>query len=107
MTKLIAVLAAGILATGSLYAGQKGDCDMHVANHGKMSCEMSTADLDLSPEQKTKMDALMAEHHKEGCSKATESEFMKEAKGVLNQEQYAKFKAECDAACKKQAEAQA
>jgi len=105
MTKLIAVLAAGILATGSLYAGQKGDCNMQVANHPKMQCEMSTASLNLSPAQKTKMDALMSEHHKEGCSKTTESKFMKEAKGILDKEQYAKFKAECDAACKEQSKA--
>lgn len=105
MTKLFAVLAAGILATGSLYAGQKGDCNMKVANQSKMQCEMSTASLNLTPAQKTKMDALMAEHHKEGCSKGTESKFMKEAKGILDKEQYAKFKAECDAACKKQSAA--
>jgi hypothetical protein len=41
------------------------------------------------------MDTLMAEHHKEGCSKETEKKFMREAKGVLTPEQYAKFKAQC------------
>jgi Spy/CpxP family protein refolding chaperone len=41
------------------------------------------------------MDALMAEHHKEGCSKESEAKYMKEAKGILTPEQYAKFKAEC------------
>ena len=101
MTKLIAVLAAGILATGSLYAGQKGGCTTQVANHPKMQCEMSTASLNLTSAQKTKMDALMTEHHQEGCS----SRYMKEAKGILDKDQYAKFKAECDAACKKQSEA--
>ncbi len=78
---------------------------MQVANHPKMQCEMSMANLNLTSAQKTKMDALMAKHHKEGCSKGTESKFMKEAKGVLDKEQYAKFKAECDAACKKQSAA--
>lgn len=53
------------------------------------------ADLDLTADQKTKMDALMAEHHKEGCSKESEAKYMKEAKAVLTPEQYAKFKAEC------------
>jgi Spy/CpxP family protein refolding chaperone len=102
MTKIIAVLAAGLLATGSLFAGQKGDCNMQAANHGKMACEISMKNLDLTPAQKSKMGALMAEHQKEGCSKATESKYMKEAKGVLTKEQYAKFKAECNAACEKE-----
>ena len=37
----------------------------------------------------------MAEHHKAGCSPASESAYMKEAEGILNKEQFAKFKAEC------------
>jgi hypothetical protein len=43
------------------------------------------------------MDALMTEHHKEGCTKASETKFMDEAKGILTAEQFAKFKAECHA----------
>ena len=41
------------------------------------------------------MDAAMTEHHKAGCSEATETKFMNDAKGILTEEQYAKFKAEC------------
>lgn len=93
MTKLIAVAVAGMLVAGSMFAGEHGDC---AAGHdGKMACAVSTADLNLTPEQKTKMDALMAEHHKEGCSKASETKYMHEAKGILTAEQFAKFKAEC------------
>jgi Spy/CpxP family protein refolding chaperone len=97
MTKLIAVLAAGLFATGSLFAGQNGDCMKQASNHGKMACEASTASLNLTPAQQTKMHALMAEHHKEGCTKASEAEYMQKAKGILNKDQYAKFKAECKA----------
>ena len=53
------------------------------------------ASLNLTAEQKTKMDAAMAEHHKAGCTEATEAKFMKDAEGILTAEQYAKFKAEC------------
>lgn len=95
MTKLIALVAAGLFAAGTAFAGEHGDCTKQVKSEGKMACEASTADLHLSPEQKTKMEALMAEHHKAGCSEASEAKYMKEAKGVLNKEQYAKFKAEC------------
>ncbi len=98
MTRFIALVAAGLFAAGTMFAGDHGNCTKQVGNDGKMACEVSTADLNLTPEQKTKMDALMAEHHKEGCTKATEAKYMKEAKGILNEEQYAKFKAECNGA---------
>jgi hypothetical protein len=38
---------------------------------------------------------VVAEHHKAGCSEASEAKFMNDAKGILTAEQYAKFKAEC------------
>ncbi len=78
-----------------MFAGEHGNCTKQVGNEGKMACEVSTADLNLTADQKTKMDALMTEHHKEGCSKESEAKYMKEAKGILTAEQYAKFKAEC------------
>ena len=53
------------------------------------------ASLNLTPEQKTKMDAVMSEHAKAGCSEASEAKYMQEAKGILTKEQYAKFEAEC------------
>jgi hypothetical protein len=37
----------------------------------------------------------MEEHHKAGCSEASEHKYMQEAKGILNKDQFAKFKAEC------------
>jgi hypothetical protein len=37
----------------------------------------------------------MEEHHKAGCSEASEEKYMQQAKTILTQEQYAKFKAEC------------
>jgi Spy/CpxP family protein refolding chaperone len=95
MTKLVALVAAGLFAAGTMFAGEHGNCTKQVGNEGKMACEVSTANLDLTADQKTKMDALMAEHHKEGCSKESEAKYMKEAKGILTPEQYAKFKAEC------------
>jgi len=38
----------------------------------------------------------MTEHHKAGCTEATEAKFMKDAQGILTPEQFAKFKAECN-----------
>jgi Spy/CpxP family protein refolding chaperone len=94
MTKFIALVAAGLFAAGTMFAGEHGNCTKKVGNE-KAACEVSMASLDLTADQKVKMDALMAEHHKAGCSKESEAAYMKEAKGVLTKEQYAKFKAEC------------
>jgi Spy/CpxP family protein refolding chaperone len=95
MTKLIALLTAGLFAAGTMFAGDHGDCAKKVANDGKMACQASLGTLNLTAEQKVKMDAAMTEHHKAGCNEATEAKFMKEAEGILTAEQYAKFKAEC------------
>ena len=95
MTKMIALVAAGLFVAGTLFAGEHGDCTKQVGNKGKMACEVSLASLNLTPDQKTKMDAVMAEHAKAGCNEASEAKYMEEAKGILSKDQYAKFKAEC------------
>src|SRR5437763_3495369 len=95
MTKIIALVAAGMLATGAAFAGEHGDCTKQVGNRSKPACSVNLASLNLTAEQKTKMDAAMEEHKKAGCSEASEAAYMKEAKTVLNKDQFAKFKAEC------------
>jgi Spy/CpxP family protein refolding chaperone len=95
MTKLIALLAAGLFAAGTMFAGEHGDCTKQVGNEAKAPCQVSLASLNLTPEQQTKMDAVMAAHEKAGCSEASEAKYMEEAKGILNKDQYGKFKAEC------------
>ena len=96
MTKLIALVAAGLFVAGTMFAGEHGDCTKQAGYKGKMACEVSLASLNLTPEQKTKMDTLMTEHHKAGCTDASETKFMKDAEGILTPDQYAKFKAECN-----------
>ena len=95
MTKLIALVAAGVFAAGTMFAGEHGDCTKQVGNEAKAACQVSLASLNLTPDQQTKMDSVMAEHQKAGCTEASEAKYMQEAKGILNKDQYAKFKAEC------------
>ena len=95
MTKLIALVAATAFAAGTMFAGEHGDCPRKVGNDGKAACAVSLANLNLTAEQKTKMDTAMEEHHKAGCSEASEAKFVKEAEGILTPEQFAKFKAHC------------
>ena len=95
MTKLIALVVAGVFAVGTVFAGEHGNCTKKVGHETKAACTVSLANLNLTSEQKTKLDAAMEEHHKAGCSEASEAKYMKEVEGILTQEQYAKFKAEC------------
>jgi len=95
MTKLIALVTAGLFAAGTMFAGEHGDCSKQVGNKSKMACTVSMASLNLTTDQKTKMDAAMEEHHKAGCNDASEAKFMETAKGILTPEQYAKFEAQC------------
>jgi Spy/CpxP family protein refolding chaperone len=95
MTKLIAVVTAGLFAAATMFAGEHGNCTKQVGNEGKAACQASLASLNLTTEQKTKMDAAMADHQKAGCSEASEAKYMEQAKSILTPEQYAKFKAQC------------
>jgi len=95
MTKIIALTAVAMFAVASAFAGDHGDCTKQASNEAKAACQVSFASLDLTPAQKTKLEAAKAEHEKEGCNDASEAKFMKEAKTILNKDQYAKFKAEC------------
>jgi Spy/CpxP family protein refolding chaperone len=95
MTKIIALLVAGMFATGAVFGGEHGDCTKQAGNTGKPACAVSLASLNLTSDQQTKMDKIMAEHHKAGCSEASEVKYMQEAKTVLTPEQYAKFEAQC------------
>jgi Spy/CpxP family protein refolding chaperone len=95
MTKLIALVAAGLFVAGTMFAGEHGDCTKQAGYKGKMACEVSLTSLNLTAEQKTKMDAVMAEHAKAGCTEGSEAKYMREAKTILTKEQYATFEAEC------------
>ena len=95
MTKFIALVVAGMFAAGTLFAGEHGECTKKVGNTAKPACTVSLASLNLTADQKTKMDAVVAEHQKAGCSEASEAKYMKEAKTILDKDQFAKFKAEC------------
>jgi Spy/CpxP family protein refolding chaperone len=96
MTKIIALVAAAAFAAGTMsFAGEKGECTKQVGNKEKAACQVSLASLNLTPDQKTKMDVAMKEHEKAGCSEASEAKYTEEAKTILNKDQFAKFKAEC------------
>src|SRR5262249_46789806 len=96
MTKLIALVAAGAFAAGTMFAGEHGDFAKKAGNEGEKGCTASLASLNLTADQKKKMEKAMGEHHKTGGTEATEAKILKDAEGILTPEQFAKFKAECN-----------
>jgi hypothetical protein len=94
----LALMAAAALAVTSAYAGDKekdgGCCATHAST--KMDCSQTYAKLNLSAEQKTKMDALVTKCNKDGCTKESMAAFMKSAEGILSKEQMATLKDECN-----------
>src|SRR4051812_26149107 len=95
MTKIIALTAAAMFAVGTAFAGNHGDCTRKAANETQAACQVSFASLNLTADQKTKMDSAMEEHHKAGCSETSEAKYMEQAKSILTADQYAKFEKEC------------
>lgn len=96
--KIISAMVALAFAATPLIAGDKdGHCAKNAANEGEAACNaISFAHLDLSTDQKSKLNAAKKDCDKSGCTKESKQAFMKTAEGVLSKEQYTKLKAECD-----------
>jgi hypothetical protein len=93
----LALLAAGVLAASSSFAGGKACCSGKAtqASNEKANC-MNLASLNLTADQNSKLVAWQNECMKAGCTKESRSAFMKKAKTILSQDQYAQLKSECD-----------
>ena len=101
MTKLIALITAGSFAATTLIAAEHGEGLQYVQNEKKemkMACSIPLGDLNLTPEQMKKMNTVMAEHMKTGCTQASEAKYMEESKAIMTPEQYTKFKEKYDRA---------
>ncbi len=93
---LITVAAALAFAASPLMAGDKGECAKGAAHEAKSCCTATFANLNLSADQKAKLEKAEADCDKAGCTKESMQAFMKKAQGILSKEQYAKLKSECD-----------
>ena len=104
MVKIIgmSVVAAAMLMASSAFAKDKaGDmaCCAKKASNEK-SCA-NLASLNLTADQKSKIEAWQSECAKAGCTKESRQTFLRKAQGVLSADQYAKLKAECSKSPKK------
>jgi len=91
---ITALVATAMLIASSVFAGDKACCVKGVSNTDKTAC-VDLATLNLTPEQKAKIEAWQAECVKAGCTKESRKTFLKQAKGILSAEQFAELKAQC------------
>ena len=87
-----AVVAAAMLAASPAFAGGKACCAKNASNEAACA---NLASLNLTADQKTKIEAWQSECMKAGCTKESRRTFLKQAKGILSAEQFAQLKAEC------------
>src|SRR3954469_8312594 len=92
----VALMAAVAFAVTPAYAGDKDKDASCCATKGTMDCAATYANLNLSAEQKAKMDALVEKCKGAGCTKESTTAFMKSAESILSKDQMAALKTECD-----------
>jgi hypothetical protein len=61
---------------------------------GSKAC-VSLTTLNLTPDQKGKIEAWQADCMNAGCTKESRQTFLSRAKGILSAEQFAQLKAQC------------
>ncbi|HKP92522.1 MAG TPA: hypothetical protein VJS88_01405 [Chthoniobacterales bacterium] len=96
-----ALLAAAAFAITPALAGDKEKDHSCCAAKGDMDCAATYANLNLTADQKAKMDALVEKCKGAGCTKESTEAFMKSAESILSKDQMAVFKTECKKAHEK------
>jgi len=95
-----AVVAAAMLAGSTAFAGDKACCAKGASHTEKAACA-DLASLNLTAEQKSKIEAWQTECIKDGCTKESRRTFLKQAKAILSADQFAKLKEQCKGSGKK------
>ena len=83
-----------MLAASSAFAGDPACCAKGAANAHSMGC-VDLASLNLTPDQKNKIEAWQTECMKAGCTKESRQTFLGRAKGILSPQQFVELKAQC------------
>ena len=101
MVKFIgtAVLAVALMASPVFAGGGKACCAKSASNDKVMSTDF--ASLNLTADQKSKLETWQSECVKAGCTKESRAKFLHQAKGILSADQYAKLRAQCEKSGKK------
>jgi hypothetical protein len=89
-----ALVAIAILTASSALAGDKACCAKGASKADSMAC-VNLATLNLTPDQKAKIEAWQSECVNAGCTKESRKTFLNHARGILSAEQFAQLKAQC------------
>lgn len=98
-TTFSVVVAAAMLIASPAFAGGKACCAKGASNQ-KVACA-DFASLNVTADQKSKLVAWQSECMKAGCTKESRAKFLKQARGILSADQYAKLKEQCEKSAKK------
>ena len=103
MVKIIGVVAGvAMLMTSVASAKDKsGDMACCAKNASNQQSCANLASLNLTADQKSKIEAWQSACMKAGCTKESRQAFLKKAEGILSKDQYAKLKAECNKSVQK------
>src|SRR5438132_2608212 len=94
-----AVLAAMLIASPVFGGGGKACCAKSASNDKAMCTDF--ASMNLTADQKSKLEAWQSECVKAGCTKESSAKFLHQAKGILSVDEYAKLKEQCEKSGKK------
>jgi hypothetical protein len=89
-----ALVAVAMLMGSSAFAGDKACCSNGVSKANLMGC-VNLATLNLTADQKTKIEAWQAECIKAGCTTESRQTFLGHAQEILSPDQFAQLKAQC------------
>jgi len=94
---LALITATSLFCVSPAFAGSKGGCCAKNAAHSEGVACLDYASLNLNADQKSKIEAWQADCMKAGCTKESRHTFLKQAKGILSADQFAKLKEQCKA----------
>jgi hypothetical protein len=91
------LVVAVMLATSPAFAGGKACCSKSASE--RTACA-DLASLNLTADQKAKIEAWQSDCTKAGCTQESRRTFLKQARGILSSEQFAKLKEQCKGSAK-------
>ena len=87
------LVAVAMLMASSAFGGDKACCANGASNAS--SARVNFATLNLTADQKAKIETWQSECMKAGCTKESRQTFLSRAKGILSAEQFGQLKAQC------------
>lgn len=89
-----ALVAVAMLMASNAFAGDHACCAKGASKADATAC-VNLATLNLTADQKAKIESWQADCMKAGCTKESKKTFLNQAKGILSAEQFAQLKAQC------------